>query len=344
MRTIDRMPVDINNALNQKEIEEKGKPERRREYNKTQEEINNNSESETDEQAAEKVESDEESLEKIEAEKQEVRERIENMLDKDQKNENNEEEQIEKKQYSGEELFEKAREEKGGVEKVIKSSIVGNISEKISNTDQSQEARDKTAERKVPEVIRALEEVYGNLENIKEKVGTIIDIGAGWGENLRDLAKRLEAENTIGVDPNTIYSEKVNEELGDKLAWLKRDAMEVMKLLQDKSMDMSSAFALLQVLSEDEKIETLKEIGRVTKEVIIIVDELKRGGLDGLKDLLTNKLYNAGMGKYKVLSEDGWKEIFKKAGLAVEVFNKFGDNDFVAVLKKAEKINGVEQF
>lgn len=306
------------------------------------EKIKNNLENETAEQSIEKVELDEENPKEKEAGIQKVRERIKDAPDKNQED-NNEQQQAEaQEQYSGKELFEKAREEKGGVEKAVRSSIVGNISEKISNTDQSQEARDKTAERKVPEVIRALEEVYGNLENIKEKVGTIMDIGAGWGENLRDLAEKLGAEKAIGVDSNTIYSEKVNEELGDKLVWLKRDAMEVMELLKAGAVDVSSAFALLQVLSEEEKIEMLKEIGRVTKEAIIIVDELKRDGFDGLKDLFMNKLYNAGMGKYKVLSEDGWKEIFKKAGLVVEAFNKFGDNDFVAVLKKAEQAEEIE--
>lgn len=95
--------------------------------------------------------------------------------------------------------------------------------------------------------------------------------------------------------------------------------------------------------NREEKIEILKKMGEVTKEAIMIVDELKRDGLDGLKDLFMNKLYNAGMGEYNVLSEDGWKEIFKKAGLVAEVFNKFGDNDFVAVLKKAEQAENAEQ-
>jgi len=349
MKTIDRMPVDINNALNQREIKDKGNPERNREYNKTLEKVNNNSESETVDRVVEKVEPDKESLEKEEIEKiekereiQEARKRIENMPDKEQED-NNKQQTEAQEQYSGKELFEKAREEKGGVEEVMRLSIIGNVSEKISNTSQSQEARDKTAERKAPEVIKALEDIYGDLENIKENFGIIMDIGAGWGENLRDLAEKLEVKKAIGVDPNTIYSEKVNEKLGDKLAWVKRDAMEVMKLLKAGAVDMSTLFAFLQILDDEEKIKILEKIGEVTKEAIVIVDELKRDGFDGLKDLFTNKLYNAGMGKYKVLSEDGWKEIFKKAGLAVEVFNEFGNNDFVAILKKAEQADEVEQ-
>lgn len=47
-----------------------------------------------------------------------------------------------------------------------------------------------------------------------------MDIGAGWGENLRDLAEELEAEKAIGVDTNTISSKKVKKEMGDKLAWV----------------------------------------------------------------------------------------------------------------------------
>lgn len=318
---------DEEDALRKKEIEDVGGPGKNR----------------TPEKKIEEVEPDEESPEEAEAEMQEVRERIKDMPDiKQKKDENDNEEQAEKKQYSGEDLFEKAREEKGGVEEVMRLSIIGNVSEKISNTKKSQEVRDKTAERKVLEVIKALEEIYGDLENMKENVEIILDIGSGWGENLRDLAKKLEAKKAIGVDQNTIYSEKVNEELGDKLAWVKRDAMEAMGLLEKGAIKVSSAFAFLQIFNDEEKIKILKKMGEVTKEAIIIVDELKRSGLDGLKDLLMNKLYNAGMGKYEVLSEDGWKEIFKKAGLAVEVFNKFGNNDFVAVLKKAEQMEKVK--
>lgn len=262
-----------------------------------------------------------------------IRGALEKAYEKDVENENKEDQ----KKQSGEELFEKAREKKEDVEKTIRSSLIGNISEKMSNTSKSQEVRDGIAERKVPEVVRALEEAYGNIEKVKKEIGIIVDLGAGWGENLRDLANNLKAEKVIGVDTNTIHSRKVAEELGDKLAWIKGDAVEAMKLLQDKSVDLCTAFAFLQVLDREEKMAVLKEMGRAAKKGIVIVDELKRDGLGGFRDLFMNKLYNVGTGKYDVLKEEEWKEIFKEAGLVAEVFNKFGKNDFVAVLKRIEE-------
>lgn len=245
-------------------------------------------------------------------------------------------EQNEKEQRDFEDLFEQVEGEKGGVEKAIKLSPVGIVTESISNIKKSQEVRDETAERKVSEVIKALEDVYGDIENIKKDVETIVDLGAGWGENLKDSVKSLGAEKAIGVDPKTIFSKKVDKEIGDKLGWMRRDALEVMKLIKDRSVDLTTAFAFLQVLDKSEKIAMLREMGRVAKEGIVIVDELKRSGMEGLKDLVVNKLYNAGMGKYEILEEGEWKDIFEEAGLTIEAFNKFGNNDFVAILKKVE--------
>lgn len=248
---------------------------------------------------------------------------------KEQKADSEEQEKIDAREFFG-----KAK----GREEDIKLSLVGKVSENISNIKSSQEVRDKTAERKMPEIIKALGEIGDNLENIKNNIKTILSLGAGWGENLRDLSKELEAEKVVGIDINTVASKKVREEVGDKLAWIKGDALEEIKHLEDGSFSLSELTAYLQVLSREDKIKILREVGRVS-ELVVVVDELKRDGMNGFRDLFMNKLYNAGMGRYEILREEEWKEIFKEASLVAikEVFNNFGKNDFVAVLKKAEE-------
>jgi len=261
-----------------------------------------------------------------------AREDIQNLPNQDKENKTEENET--EKTFSGKDFFERAKVK----ESKIKLSLVGGVIVNVNNMKSAQEVRDKTAEKKMPEVIKALEEIESDLEKIKNNIKKILSVGAGWGENLKYLAEELKAEIVVGIDTNTIASKKVKEEMGDKLAWIKGDALEEMKRLEDNSFDLSELTAFLQVLNKEDKIKILKEIGRVSK-LVVIVDELKRNGFDGFGDLLMNKLYNAGMGKYEIFDEEGWRGIFKEAGLVVvkEVFNKFGKNDFVAVLKKVEE-------
>ena len=246
----------------------------------------------------------------------------------------NSEEVEERRKVNAEEFFDEAKSK----EENIKLPVTGRTAEFVSNTGSSQEVRDKIAERKVSEVVKALGEMRGSLENIKENVKVILDVGAGWGENLKKLVEELEAEKGIAIDKSTVLSKKVKEDVEGKLTMVNGDAVEEMKCLKNNSIDLSMATALLQVVNKDEKVKILKEMRRVS-ELVVVVDELKRDGLGGFRDLFMNKLYNAGMGKYEVLKEEEWKEVIKEAGLIVveEIFNKFGKNDFVVVLKKMEE-------
>lgn len=242
----------------------------------------------------------------------------------------------EQKTVNAEEFFSEAKSK----EENIKLSVIGRTVEMVSNIESSQKVRNETAKRKVSEVIKALEEMGDDLESIEKNFKVILDVGAGCGENLRDLVKGLGAEKGIAIDDKTVLSTsvKLDKEVGDKLTMVSGDAVEEMKRLENNSIDLSMAVALLQVVNRDEKIKILKEMRRVS-ELVVIVDELKRDGFGGLRDLFMNKVYNAGMGKYEVLKEEDWKEILKEAGLVVveEIFNKFGKNDWLVVLKKAEK-------
>lgn len=245
------------------------------------------------------------------------------------------------KRLDADEFFQKAKvtEEEGEMKR---PSPISRDSEPLNNLGVSKEIRNRIAERKVAEVITALTEIYGDLKDVKEKFEIIVDIGAGWGENTKLLAEELGAEQVIGVDADTVPSKKVEKKMGDKLAWVVGDALETMKKIESGSVDLTTAFAFLQVLDKSGKIEMLREMGRIAQEGIVIVDELKRDGLGGLKDLVQNRLSNLFKGEFNVLEEDEWKEIFEKAGLVLEAFSKFGSNDFVAVLKKVENTEEVE--
>lgn len=264
----------------------------------------------------------------------EAREKLDKTFEEHKSDSEGVEDKTEKqKKFSADEFFKEAKAK----ENEIKLPPVGRATEIISNTSKSQEARDKTAERKMSEVIKSLKEIGGSLENIKKTTKTLLSIGAGWGENIRDLAEELEAEKIIGIDKNTVSSESVKKELGGKLAWVKGDAVEAMRCFENMSIGLSELTAFLQVLNREDKIKVLEEVGRIS-ELVVVVDEIKRLGLKRVRDLAMNKLYNAGMGKYDILNKEDWEEIFKEAGLVVKTFNEFGENDFVAVLKKVEEV------
>ena len=156
---------------------------------------------------------------------------------------------------NAEEFFDEAKSK----EKDIKLSVIGRTVEAVSNTGKSQEVRDGTAERKVPEIIKALGEMEDDLENIKKNFKVILDVGAGWGENLRNLVKELGAEKGIAIDDKTVLSENVrsDEKVGDKLTMVSGDAIEEMKRLENNSIDLSMAVALLQVVGKEDKIKIL---------------------------------------------------------------------------------------
>ncbi len=213
--------------------------------------------------------------------------------------------------------------------------IVGKAVEAISNMDSSQKVRDKIAEIKVSAVKKAFEKIGESLRGVE----SVVDLGSGWGEDLRDLINETEGENAIGIDSSTVPSREVREGV-DNLKWISGDAIEKIKQFKNGCVDLSTAFAFLQVLDRDEKIELLREMGRMS-EKIVIVDELKKSALNYLKKVALNKLYNAGMGKFEILEEEDWKDLFQAAGLVIKVFEKFGKDksDFVAILEKAKKID-----
>lgn len=301
----------------------------------------NNQENSRQKSESEQETKDNEPVKQEQRETEELLDKTREELDKTyEKQETDSEKTEDQKKVSADEFFNEAKNK----EENIKLPVVGKVAELVSNIGSSQEVRNETAERKILEVIKALGEIGDDLENIKENVKVILDVGAGWGENLRDLVKKLKAENGIAIDKSTVFSESVksDKEIGNQLTMVSGDAIEKMKRLKKNSVDLSTSIALLQAVDKEDKVKILEEMGRIS-ELVVIVDELKRDGLGGFKDLFMNKLYNAGMGKYEVLKEEEWKEIFKEAGLVVveEIFNKFGKNDFVSVLKKAEeKVEG----
>jgi len=262
-----------------------------------------------------------------------AREKLYKVYEKQKSNSEEAEEQTEEQtKVSADEFFNEAKSEEGN----IKLSPVGKIVESVSNTKSSQEVRDKTAKEKMPEVIKALGEMGYGLENIKNNIKKALSLGAGLGENIGYLAKELEIKNVVGIDKNTVVSRKVQEEMGDKLTWIKGDALKEIKSLEENAFNLSELTAYLQVLNREDKIKILREAGRVS-ELVVVVDELKRDGLRGFRDLFMNKLYNAGMGKYEVLKDKEWEEVFEEAGLFMKVFNKFGKNDVVIILEKMKE-------
>jgi|GEM_PF-5612653 len=285
--------------LNQREVENNGKPENERESRRKIEQTEIDQESES-----KKLEGFDEKLDI-------AREKLEDA-------------DLSGEKISVDEIFHDMEKEENNIK-------IGSVVESVSNFSECQKTRDKIAKNKVPEIMKALE----GLEGIKKNFKTLLSIGAGWGENIRDLTRELGAEQVFGIDQSTIPSEAVKNEMGKKLVWIKGDAMEKLNIFNNIEVDLSELTAFLQILNRKNKIDLLKKVSEISKS-IVVVDEIRRSGLGGVKDWIKNKAFNAGMGKYNIADREEWEAIFAEAGLAVKVFNEFRDNDFVAVLERIE--------
>ena len=104
---------------------------------------------------------------------------------------------------------------------------------------------------------------------------SILEIGCNCGPNLRLLARKFPDAEIIGVDINPLAVQKGNE-------WLAQEGIPNVKLLegkadelgrfQDRSFDIVFTDAVLIYIGPDEIKDVMKEMVRITRRVLILVE------------------------------------------------------------------------
>ena len=114
---------------------------------------------------------------------------------------------------------------------------------------------------------------------------SILEIGSNYGPNLYQLAKKFPSAEIVGVDVNKIAVQKGNE-------WFKQEGISNVKLLvskadelkqfPDKSFDVVFAWAVLIFIGPDKIKEVMKEMIRITRKRLILLEKYGKDKNKGL--------------------------------------------------------------
>lgn len=201
------------------------------------------------------------------------------------------------------------------------------LSYNLGNFFLSQSFRDKRA----ADIVEMLEEALQNVD----KHSLIADFGAGSGEIAAEITKRKRC-TVYCIDPYVQASAEVEAKADDKIIWIEMDALKTAIAPRYPQIVLSCYF--LQTLNEESKIAALKEMRRIAKDEIIVVDEVPRGALTFVDTIIHYGLNVLGKGGYEIYPEEKWIELFREAGLEVSGSpKKFGRNNALFVLKRTDK-------
>ena len=200
------------------------------------------------------------------------------------------------------------------------------LSYNLGNFFLSQSFRDKRA----TEIVEVLEEALRNVD----KHSLIADFGAGSGEIAAEIIMRKKC-TVYCIDPYVQASAEVEAKADDKIIWIETDALKTAIAPRYPQIALSCYF--LQTLDGDGKIAALKEMKRIARDEIIVIDEVPHGALSLIDTAIHYGLNVLGKGGYEIYNEEEWIELFRKAGLEVAgKTKKFGRNNVVFVLKRMD--------
>ena len=311
---IEDMTRDEEDSLKRKEIEKKGEPERERTFEE---------QSEKDEMDIEtkEFESDESDSKR---EKEEVRKKIENIPDKKDENENcdfSEEKKLTPVKFSEE--TEKKEEKFYGS---TTEEVVNFVRDTVSNLKVCEGAREGFAEIVSDSIIEVLTKAKTDEEKLLKiegliKIEEVIDVGGGYGDNLKAVIGKIKEErknnekiNGVCLDNKTSLSKGVEKD--EEITGSYQDANETS--FKYGSFDLVMATHLLQeIKGMENKKNVLREMARISKGKIVLMIEFKRSGFDGRKDKFNHFINNFNF-KYDVLEKKEYEDIFEKLGFTIE--------------------------
>lgn len=296
---------EVESILKQKEIEEKGSPERERTF-EDKGEIDIDSE---------EFESSKSSLEN---DLNKVREKVAEFPDKKDENENcdfSEEGKLTLAKFR-EETEKKAEKFNG----YTTEEVVNFVRDTVSNLKVCEGAREDFAEVVSGSIFEMLKDKLSKEE--LSEIEEMIDIGGGYGENLELTIKKIEEEtgcknkiNGVCLDNKTSLSSGVKK--NPKIVGSYQNAEKTS--FEEDSFDLVMATHLLQEVKEmDAKEDVLREMARISKGRIVLLVEFERSGFDGQKDKLNHFINNFNI-KYDVLEKKEYEDLFEKLGFIIEV-------------------------
>ncbi|MFA7169502.1 MAG: hypothetical protein WC178_01480 [Candidatus Paceibacterota bacterium] len=223
---------------------------------------------------------------------------------------------------------------------VFKKQIEGirnKISQMVADTGSIETKRGEFTN----DIINAIEKVKkdGDLpEDFFENIKNMISIGSGHGENpFGILGKYLpEDERAIFIDPYAAPSEKISQ--NDNIRHLGQKFEDVNIKRQSGEKNIIEASNFLQLFELKEKKEALNKMVELAGPggKIIIVDEIKRGGFNGIADWALNRFYNWNRGEYDRLSEEDYEKMFEEAELKMVTKNQYNRASFIFMLEVSE--------
>ncbi|MCK4919082.1 MAG: methyltransferase domain-containing protein [Candidatus Pacebacteria bacterium] len=184
-------------------------------------------------------------------------------------------------------------------------------------------------------IIEALTKARIDNEELA-KIENIIDIGGGYGDNLKAIISKIKEKrksdkkiNGVCLDNKTSLSEEAEND--EEIVGSYQDAYETS--FEDGSFDLVMATHLLQEIKGIKNKENiLQEMKRISKGRIVLMVEEKRSGVDGIKDW-TNHVVNNFNAKFDVLDEDKYKKLFEELGFTIEAEVKSEPNKITYLLK-----------
>jgi len=105
----------------------------------------------------------------------------------------------------------------------------------------------------------------------KAKPETVLEVGCGWGQNLKMLSQKLPQAKLHGIDINRAaigYTKKQIPQADLRVGRAEKD----LEQYRDKSMDVTYTYALLMYIAPQEIAEVISEIKRITSKKIIIIE------------------------------------------------------------------------
>ena len=314
MKNMRKKSYETNEAesiLKQKEIEKKGSPERERTF-EDKGEIDIDSE---------EFELSEGSLEN---DLNKAREKIVELPDNESEIAKNN--PLEEKKLTPATFREKIKEKAEKFSGSTTEEAVNFVRDAVSNWKVCESAREGFAEVVSDSIIEALTKAKTDEEKLLKieeliKIEEMIDIGGGYGDNLKaviakikEIRKSNKKINGVCLDNKTSLSKEVEKD--EEITGSYQDANETS--FKDGSFDLVMATHLLQEIKGiGNKEKILLEMARISKDRIVLMVEFKRGGLDGQKDKLNHFINNFNF-KYDVLEKNEYEDLFEKLGFTIE--------------------------
>lgn len=204
--------------------------------------------------------------------------------------------------------------------------FINNLSQKMADSSGTKEKREEF----IGTIAEAIREAHddGRLPaDFFEGLNGMISVGAGHGENPFGILKYMPKSRAIFIDPDAAPAKAISED--ERVAHLGQRFEDVNMSVKPGEKNLVEASNFLQLYeTKEEKNAMLKKMIKLAgvRGKLLIVDEVKRGGLGGAKDWAMNRGFNAFKGNYARLNPGEYEEMF--AALDLKCFTNGGKDQY----------------